>query len=141
MYLVGCFQGSVEALRSLQQPTHFTDFVVGHSHITVFGTFVMWAIAGALYVWPRVTRSTPSSFRLANAGFWLITIGISTMVVILTAQGLQQGFMLIAQAEWMDSVNAMRPFWWLRTLTGITMDIGISMVVLTLVRGSLARRA
>src|SRR6266849_4108732 len=139
MYLIGCFQGSVEALRALQQPTHFTDFVVGHSHITVFGTFVMWAIAGALYVWPRVTRSTPSSFRLANTGFWLITIGIATMVLVLTTQGLQQGFMLIAQADWMDSVNAMRPYWWVRTLTGITMDIGISLVILTLVRGSLAR--
>jgi cytochrome c oxidase cbb3-type subunit 1 len=139
MYLVGCFQGSVEALRALQQPTHFTDFVVGHSHITVFGTFVMWAIAGAVYVWPRVTGSTLSSFRLANAGFWLITTGIAAMVLILTAQGLQQGFMLIAQADWVDSVNAIRPYWWLRTLTGIAMDIGISLVVLTLVRGSLRR--
>jgi cytochrome c oxidase cbb3-type subunit I len=140
LYLVGCFQGSVEALRSLQQPTHFTDFVVGHSHITVFGTFVMWAIAGAVYVWPRVTRSTPSSFRVMNAGFWLITIGIVAMVLILTAQGLQQGFMLIAQADWIDSMNAIRPYWWLRTLTGVVMDIGISMVVLTLVRGSLQRQ-
>ena len=141
LYLIGCFQGSMEALRSLQQPTHFTDFVVGHSHITVFGTFVMWAIAGAVYVWPRVTRSSPSSFRLANAGFWLMTIGIVAMVLVLTTQGLQQGFMLIAQADWMDSVNAMRPYWWLRTLTGIAMGVGTSLVVLTLVRGSLARRA
>jgi cytochrome c oxidase cbb3-type subunit 1 len=86
-----------------------------------------------------VTRSTPSSFRLANTGFWLITIGVATMVLVLTAQGLQQGFMLIAQADWMDSVNAIRPYWWLRTLTGIVMDVGISFVVLTLVRGSLAR--
>ena len=141
LYLIGCFQGSVEALRALQRPTHFTDFVVGHSHITVFGTFVMWAIGGAVYVWPRVTHSPPSSFRLANAGFWLITIGIAAMVLILTAQGLQQGFMLIAQADWMDAVNAIRPYWWLRTLTGIAMDAGTSLVVLTLVRGSLARRA
>jgi len=141
LYLIGCFQGSVEALRALQQPTHFTDFVVGHAHITVFGTFVMWAIAGVVYVWPRVTRSSPSSFRVANAGFWLITTGIVAMVLVLTAQGLQQGFMLIAQADWMDSVNAMRPFWWVRTVTGIVMDLGISLVILTLVRGSLARPA
>src|SRR4030095_8092345 len=32
MYLVGCFQGSISALRSVQQPTHFTDFVIAHSH-------------------------------------------------------------------------------------------------------------
>jgi cytochrome c oxidase cbb3-type subunit I len=150
LYLIGCFQGSVEALRSLQQPTHFTDFVVGHSHITVFGTFVMWAIAGAVYVWPRVTRRVPlgapspatipaPSFRLANAGFWLIVLGVGSMVLVLTAQGLQQGFMLIAQADWMDSVNAIRPYWWLRTFTGVVMDLGISLVVLTLVRASIVR--
>ena len=141
LYLIGCFQGSVEALRALQQPTHFTDFVVGHSHITVFGTFVMWALGGTVYVWPRVTHSRLSSFRLANTGFWLITIGIVAMVLVLTTQGLQQGFMLMAQADWLDSVNAIRPYWWLRTLTGIVMDVGTSLVVLTLVRGSLQRTA
>ena len=115
--------------------------MVGHSHITVFGTFVMWTIAGVVYVWPRVTRSTPLTFRLANTGFWLITLGIAAMVLVLTAQGLQQGFMLMAQAEWIDSMNAIRPYWWLRSLTGVVMDVGISLVVLTLVRGSAARSA
>src|SRR5438874_204311 len=80
MYLVGCFQGSLEALRSLQQPTHFTDFVIAHSHLTVFGTFVVWAIAGTVYVWPRLARDAPLwSFRVGNWGFWLITLGISAM--------------------------------------------------------------
>ena len=54
MYLFGCFQGSTEALRSIQQPTHFTDFVISHSHLTVFGTFVVWAMGGLIYVWPRM---------------------------------------------------------------------------------------
>ena len=45
MYLFGCFQGSTEA-PVIQQPTHFTDFVISHSHLTVFGTFVVWAIGG-----------------------------------------------------------------------------------------------
>jgi cytochrome c oxidase cbb3-type subunit 1 len=49
--------------------------------------------------------------------------------------------MLIAQADWMDSVNAIRPYWWLRTLTGIAMDVGTSLIVLALVRGSLPRAA
>jgi len=49
MYLLGCFQGSVEALRSIQQPTHFSDFVISHSHLTVFGTFVVWAMGGLIF--------------------------------------------------------------------------------------------
>src|SRR3546814_5929537 len=56
MYLAGCFQGSTEALRSIQQPTHFTDFVISHSHLTVFGTFVVWALGGLVYTWPKLCR-------------------------------------------------------------------------------------
>ena len=63
---------------------------------------------------------------MGNWGFWLVTAGISAMGLVLTAQGLQQGFMLMARVEWMDSVNAIRPYWWVRTFTGISMDIGIS---------------
>lgn len=139
LYLIGCTQGALEALRSLQQPTHFTDFVVGHAHLTVFGTFILWAMAGAVYVWPRVSGGSPASFRLGNWGFWLVTLGISAMALLLTAQGLQQGFMLLAQSDWMDALNAIRPYWWLRTFTGIAMAVGMSLVVYTLMRRAPAR--
>ena len=141
LYLLGCFQGSIEALRSVQQPTHFTDFVVSHSHLTIFGTFILWAIAGALYVWPRLHAAPLWSFRLANWAYWLITLGIGSMALVLAAQGLQQGFMLMAGVEFTDSVTAMRPYWWLRTLTGVSMDVGVSLLVIDLMRTSMARRA
>jgi cytochrome c oxidase cbb3-type subunit 1 len=138
MYLIGCFQGSTEALRSLQEPTHFTDFVIAHSHLTVFGTFILWALAGATYVWPKVRGAELWSFQLGNWGFWLITLGISAMGAVLIAQGLQQGYMLIAQAEWVDALNAIRPYWWVRTFTGISMDLGMSLLIYALLKGSLA---
>jgi cytochrome c oxidase cbb3-type subunit I len=138
MYLIGCFQGSISALRSVQQPTHFTDFVIAHSHLTIFGTFIMWAVGGAVYVWPRLAHDQPLwSFRVSNWGFWLMTGGISAMGLLLVVQGLHQGFMLMGGADWMQSVNVMRPYWWVRTFTGIAMDIGISLVVYTLMKTSL----
>src|SRR5437899_9965797 len=121
-YLAGCFQGSVEALRSVQEPTHFTDFVVAHSHLTIFGTFVVWSVAGVLYVWPRLAGAPLASFRLANWGFWLIALGIGSMALVLSVQGLQQGYMLMAGAEFLDTVVAIKPYWWLRTFTGLSMD-------------------
>src|SRR5215813_6840295 len=141
LYLIGCFQGSVEALRSLQQPTHFTDFVVAHSHLTIFGTFIVWAIAGVIYVWPRLAGAPLASFRMANWGFWLIALGIGSMALVLSAQGLQQGFMLMAGAEFLDTVVAIKPYWWVRTLTGLSMDVGMSLVVLALMKTSLGRSA
>jgi cytochrome c oxidase cbb3-type subunit I len=135
MYLVGCFQGSTEALRALQQPTHFTDFVIAHSHLTIFGTFVLWALGGVVYVWPRITGRELLSFRLANWGFWLITAGISAMGLILTTQGLQQGYMLMTGAEWVDSLVTMQPYWWFRTFSGISMDVGMDLILLSLLWG------
>ena len=141
LYLAGCFQGSVEALRSIQEPTHFTDFVVAHSHLTIFGTFILWSVAGVLYVWPRLAGAPLASFRLANWGFWLITLGIGAMALVLSAQGLQQGYMLMAGAEFLDTVVAIKPYWWVRTFTGLSMDVGMSLVVLALMRTSLGRPA
>ena len=142
LYLVGCFQGSMEALRSIQQPTHFTDFVVSHSHLTIVGTFILWAVGGAVYVWPRLAGVPLWSFRLGNWAYWLITLGVSSMAIVLAAQGLQQGFMLMAGAEFVDTTVAIRPYWWVRTLTGISMDVGMSLLVINLMRTSaLARTA
>src|SRR5262245_15235238 len=139
MYLIGCFQGSLEALRALQQPTHFTDFVISHSHLTVFGTFVVWAIGGLIYVWPRVCGRELWSFTLGNWAFWLITAGISTMGLGLTAGGVQQGFQWMAGTEWLDSILSMRPYWFLRTMAGISMDIGMTLLVINMMMTALGR--
>ena len=47
-YLVGSTQGTLEAFRSLQEVWHFTNFTVGHSHLTMYG-FVTFAIWGGIY--------------------------------------------------------------------------------------------
>ena len=141
MYLAGCFQGSTEALRSIQQPTHFTDFVISHSHLTVFGTFVVWAMGGLVYVWPRAFKRELWSWTLGNWSFWLITVGISTMGLVLTAGGLQQGFEWMNGTEWLDTVIRMKPYWLVRTLSGVTMDLGMSLLVFNLMMTALTRPA
>jgi cytochrome c oxidase cbb3-type subunit 1 len=139
MYLFGCFQGSTEALRMIQQPTHFTDFVISHSHLTVFGTFVVWAIGGLVYTWPRLFGRELWSFTMGNWSFWLITAGISTMGLVLTAGGLVQGYAWMAAVEWLDSIQPVLPFWLVRTVAGISMDIGMSLLVLNLMMTALGR--
>ena len=141
MYLVGCFQGSTEALRSIQQPTHFSDFVISHSHLTVFGTFVVWAIAGTVYVVPKLVGRELWSFTLGNWSFWLITFGISLMGLDLTMAGLQQGYALMSGVEWLDALVSIRPYWLVRTVAGISMDIGMSLLVYNLMRTVLVARS
>ncbi len=131
MYFIGSTQGSLEALRNLQQPTHFTDFVIAHSHATVFGGYVIWVLAACYYVWPRVAKG---SFHVptANWSTWMIMGGISSMIFILIVQGLIQGTELMAGSEFVDSLVTMKPYWFIRTFTGITMDVGIGLVGINL---------
>jgi cbb3-type cytochrome c oxidase subunit I len=123
-YFLGCFQGSTEALREVQRLTHFTDFVIGHSHLTVFGTFVLWVTAGMYYVVPRLSGRELYSKSLAQWHYWLTVVGFSIMAGVLTIQGLMQGTMLQVGADFVDSMVSMKPYWFTRTLAGLTMDIG-----------------
>jgi cytochrome c oxidase cbb3-type subunit 1 len=131
-YFLGCFQGSTEALRGMQQLTHFTDFVISHSHLTIFGTFVVWTMAGTYYVWPRVTGHALWSKTLATWHFWLIAVSFSTMAGVLTLMGLMQGTMWADSVDFVDTVVAMRPYWFIRTLSGVGMDIGIFLFMINM---------
>jgi len=131
MYFIGSVQGSLEALRSIQQPTHFTDFVIAHSHATVFGGYVIFVLAACYYVWPRVAAGRFHVFT-ASVSTWLIMAGISSMIFILIVQGLIQGTALMAGAEFVDSIQSMKPYWLIRTFTGIAMDVGVALVGINL---------
>jgi cytochrome c oxidase cbb3-type subunit 1 len=135
MYFIGSTQGSVEALRGLQVPTHFTDFVIAHSHSTVFGGYVVFVLAACYYVWPRVAGGTFNT-KTAQWSTWMIMLGISSMIAILILQGLIQGTELMAGAEFVDSIVTMKPYWFIRTVTGVTMDIGIALVGINLYTSS-----
>ncbi|BBJ00604.1 hypothetical protein FGKAn22_22960 [Ferrigenium kumadai] len=128
-YLLACFQGSTEALRRMQEITHFSDFVISHSHGTIFGTFVIGVVGGMYYVWPRVTGRQLWSAKLASWHLWLTIAGSALMFIGLAAQGFIQGSMLEYGANFVDTVKEMKPWWVARTLAGATMDIGLVLMM------------
>lgn len=133
-YLVGCFQGSTEALRRVQELTHFSDFVIAHSHFTVFGTFVVAAVGSMYYMWPRLTGRRLWSARMASWHFWLTVAGASVMLLGLSAQGFIQGSMLEYGSNFVDTVVEMKSWWVARTLAGATMDIGFLLMVINFIQ-------
>lgn len=130
-YFLGSIQGCFEALRGLNKPTHFTDFVIAHSHLTVFGGYIVFALAGTYHVWPKITGKGFSEY-IASWSTWLIILGISAMGAGLITQGLVQGTMLMGGAFFVDSLEAMKPYWMIRTFAGISMDIGVALVGINL---------
>nr|MDQ2730346.1 cbb3-type cytochrome c oxidase subunit I [Armatimonadota bacterium] len=90
-YFIVSTQGSVQALISVQRLTHFTNWVVGHSHTGLLG-FAGFIAVGVMYdVLPQLVGRPVYSARLANFQWWCMLIGQTGFMVVLTIAGLIQG--------------------------------------------------
>lgn len=134
-YLITCVQGPLMALRNVNEITSKTDWVIGHSHISLFATFTFFAIAGVYQALPALTGKPLWSDRLANWHFGLSLFGSFPFIFSLWLGGFLQGIMW---SEWangntyaqfhnnltafpfLDTIAAMQPWWLLRGLGGMT---------------------
>jgi cytochrome c oxidase cbb3-type subunit 1 len=123
-YMITCLQCSFQVLLSAQKIIHFTDWVVGHAHLVMFGVFGFWIFGIIGDLWPRLTGRPWHSARLNTWHYWLTTVGTAIMIVDLTAAGLVQGYLWRDLAPWEASLRASMPFWILRTVTGFLILIG-----------------
>lgn len=134
-YLLVSLQGSLQADMSLNALTHFTDWVIGHSHLAMLGFATFASIAGIVHAWQRLPNATFDS-RFLDWSYLLLTAGITLMVVDLTIAGLSQGQLWQTGAPWVDSLRASQPYWLVRSLSAIPISAGFVLLLLGLVTGS-----
>jgi cbb3-type cytochrome oxidase subunit 1 len=123
IYLLVSLQGSLQAQMAVNQSVHFTDWVVGHSHLAMAGFASFAAAGGLLHAW----RQLPGARYHAgwvNGGYWLLLAGVTLMVADLTIAGVVEARTWAEGAPWIESVRAARPYWSLRTLTVIPIGAG-----------------
>ncbi|MEO8250521.1 MAG: cbb3-type cytochrome c oxidase subunit I, partial [Burkholderiales bacterium] len=119
-YLVGSTQGTFEAFRSLQEVWHFTNYTIGHSHLTMYG-FVAFAIWGGIYaLLPLASGKQPSQFGLA-LHFWMALVGSFIYVISLSIGGTLQGLNWVNGLPFIQSVVDMQPYYVWRGVGGALM--------------------
>ncbi len=123
-YAITCLQCAFHVLLTTQKVIHFTDWVPGHAHLIMFGTFGFWILGWFSYLWPKTKKAEAYSITLDNWAFWLITLGMAVMWTDLLAAGLMQGFLWWGLSPFIDSINFSIPFWFVRTGTGLMIIIG-----------------
>jgi len=74
-YLITCIQCAVQVTLAAQEIIHFTDWVVGHAHFVLFGTFTFWITAWVYWLLPRIWGTPIYSLSLGRWHFWLATSG------------------------------------------------------------------
>lgn len=133
-YLIVSIQGSLQANMSLNQAVHFTDWVIGHSHLAMLGFATFAAIGGILHAWQRMpqARYNAKAFEWA---YWLLVVGISVMVIDLTLAGIVQGQLWQSGAPWIESLQASRPYWIVRSISAIPVAAGFIALLVGMLTG------
>ncbi len=119
LYFLTCLQCSMQVTLTFQKVIHFTDWVVGHAHLVMFGVFSMWFFGMMTYLFPRLLRHDWYSRELCEWHFWLSLVGIVVMASDLILAGLFQGFYWVSLQPWDASVNVSQPFWIVRVFAGL----------------------
>ena len=119
MYLASSIQGSLEALRSVNQIVHFTHFTAAHAHLGAYA-FVTMVLFGAIYfMMPRVLHWEWPYPRLITLHFWLAVVGILIYFVGLSIGGWLQGLAMLDPARpFMESVTLTMPYLKSRSVGG-----------------------
>jgi cytochrome c oxidase cbb3-type subunit 1 len=141
MYFLTCLQCAFQTTLTFQALIHFTDWVVGHAHMVMFGVFGMWLLGVMTYLIPRVLRTAWYSERLLEWHYWLSTVGIALMSFDLIVLGLFQGLSWAALAPWDASIDVSIPFWAVRLVAGVLMLAGFLVFVVNIVGTYVSARA
>ena len=134
LYLVVSIQGSIQAQMSVNQAVHFSDWVIGHSHLAMLGFATFAAAGGLAHAWQRIPWARYNA-QIIGWSFWFLFIGVVMMVTDLTIAGLVEARLWESAAPWLDSVRAARPYWIIRTGSAIPIVMGFLALLAGLITG------
>ncbi len=120
-YFLTCFQCALQVTFTFQKLIHFTDWVVGHAHLVMFGVFSMWIFGFMTYLFPRLLGRPWYSRQLCEWHFWLSAISVFVMFLDLGLAGVFQGYYWASLQPWVNSVNGSQGFWMVRVFAGLMM--------------------
>src|SRR3954451_6867092 len=148
-YGMSTFEGPLMSIKSVNSLSHYTDWTIGHVHSGALG-WVGYISFGAIYcLVPWVfNRSRLYSLKLVNWHFWISTIGIVLYISSMWVSGILQGLMWRAytslgflEFSFIETVEAMHPFYVIRALGGALFLIGALIMVWNLWRTVYPREA
>ena len=123
-YFTTCLQCAFQTTLTFQKIIHFTDWVVGHAHLVMFGVFGFWMLGLLVYLMPRLLKKSGwYSDALNEWHYWITALAMVAMFFDLTIAGLVQGYMWRDLAAWEETVRASMPYWLVRAVAGTAMIV------------------
>ena len=124
-YGMSTFEGPMMSIKTVNALSHYTDWTIGHVHSGALGWVALISMGAMYYLIPRLFGRELYSLKLVEVHFWTSTIGIVLYIASMWVAGIMQGLMWRAVNEdgtltysFVESVQAMHPYYIVRTLGG-----------------------
>jgi len=131
-YGMSTFEGPMMSLKNVNAITHYTDYIIAHVHVGALAWNGGMAFAVLYYIFPRMWQTKLHSLKLANAHFWLMTLGIVFYAVPLYWGGITQSLMwkamnadgTLTYPNFLETVTQILPMYFLRVIGGSLYIVG-----------------
>ncbi|WP_237144051.1 cytochrome-c oxidase, cbb3-type subunit I [Pontibacter pamirensis] len=139
-YGMATFEGPMLSLKNVNAIAHFTDWIVAHVHVGALGWNGFLTFAMLYWLFPRLYKTQLHSKKLANAHFWLGTLGILFYAIPMYWAGFTQGLMwkqftaegTLQYSNFLETVLQIVPMYYMRGVGGILYLGGVFLMVYNL---------
>jgi cytochrome c oxidase cbb3-type subunit I/II len=141
-YGMAVFEGPMLSLKNVNAIAHYTDWIVAHVHIGGLGWNGFLTFGVLYWLIPRMWNTKIYSTKLANAHFWLGTLGILFYALPLYVAALTQSLMwkefnesgFLQYPNFLETVLQIKPMYMLRALGGALYLAGAFIMVYNLIK-------
>lgn len=141
-YGMSTFEGPMLSIKSVNAISHFTDWTIGHVHIGTLGWNGFLTFGLLYWLLPRLFNTSLYSVKLANAHFWIGTLGILFYAIPLYWAGWTQSLMwkqftpdgFLQYGNFLETVTQILPMYAIRAVGGTLYFVGVIVMVYNLVK-------
>ncbi len=141
-YGMATLEGPLLSLKNLNAIAHYTDWIPAHVHVGTLGWNGFMIFGMIYFLMPRMYRTSLYSEKLANAHFWIGTLGILFWALPMYVAGFTQSLMwkefnpdgTLVYGNFLETVTQIVPMYALRAFGGSLYIIGMVLLIINVWR-------
>ncbi len=135
--------GFLHTLAPVNYYTHGSQLTAAHGHLAFYGAYAMIVMTMISYAMPRLRGIGEAPDERAQhmeiLGFWLMTISMVLITLLLTAAGVAQIWLQRWPAEnealaFMATMDQLAPYFWARLVAGLGFAAGLVCYLLSFIQ-------
>lgn len=141
-YGMATFEGPMLSLKNVNAIAHFSDWIIAHVHVGALAWNGFLTFGMVYWMVPRLFKTTLWSNKLANAHFWIGTLGIIMYALPMYVAGFVQAFMWkqfepdgsLTYGNFLETVKEIMPMYWMRAIGGTLYLVGMILLIYNIIK-------